>query len=1316
MENTYDGSGRVTRQVDGAGKTWTLAWDATGDVATVTDPAGGRWVDTYSGRVLMSRKDPAGNVESFQYDQDLNRTVIDAGGPTQVRQTFDARGNVLTRTAPGDSSAVQTLTYNAKDQVTSRTDYRGNKTTMSYSGHRLASVTSPKGEVTKYSWTALGLPATVTAAGGGVTRLTYDAVGQVVTMTAPGGQVTTYTHDAAGRVASVADPRSVGAADPDDFTKRLTYDAAGNLATVTATDGAKTTLTYDVDGRVSSSQTASATGAVLTSHVLERDGLDRVTKTTDAGGNVESFVYDSRGNLTAVTDAAGAKTTYGYDARNLMTSKVTARGNAAGANAADYRWTYLYDSRGRMVKQTDPTGAVTSYVRDGWGGATRVTDPDGRVTSMAYDGDGQLTKVTDALSRVSEYSYDVNGRQVGVKEPGLGARTSTYDADGNVTRTASPSGSSVTAYAYDANGLVESVTSPRGTATATADDYVTSFERDAAGNVITSTNALGRATRASYDGENRVRTRTSARGGKTSWTYDGLGRAVTVTTPSGAVTSWTYDDVGNVSKLTNGRGKSTTYTHSPRGEVTSSTDPLGRKETFTYDEEGLLVKTVTARGHADGGARMDEYTIRASYDPRGLRTSVTTSSADSSSTWSYSPGGDLTKVVDATGTTTMTYDAGHQLTGVASPMGAFAYTYSPWGAVASRTLPNHGSVEFGFDTDGRVTSSKSNTETTTFGYDRDDHLTSITYPAGSGLSQTRAYNQVGATTDVHTTRAGALVSRYQYTYDTTGNPYRETISRGTKVTQTSYNHDLDDRLIKECHNASGCTSATDVDEYTYNATSGITRIKYGNGVDARVAYDDADQPVKIWDAATGSEPAAPTAVFDADGYPIGNADGDVEFDPLGRMVKNEPWQASYQYNAFGNRVGVTRGGSSTTLAWDNNNPLPMLAQQGPSGGEPTRTYRYDPTGAPISSTHPSGAYGRSWFVTDRQGSVREALKTDGAVAYRHDYQGFGRQETPSKATARVATQLGYTGEYTDTFTGTVHLRARDYLGTGAFYAPDPITLGPPAPSVNPYQYVGGRPLTDADPSGLRPIGGTDDVACMNCRLTSNGWSFGNENVVRDVYDKTVRYDTRGGSGLPSVWGSTYSGDKYTGAGRHYTETYVPEVRTRGEQMTMAVIMGVAYMTPIYGQFLMAIDIADMSQDGFTQEECAEIAIGFVPGSKLGRGVSGAAKADVGLSGRGLVPAAGTRIKPVGIPEGWRITGTKSSGGVLYRDPTNAGNSVRVMQGNPNSPFPNSQAPYVRWQRNGRPLDQYGNELPSAKVPEAHIPLSNFRFVPEVFGP
>jgi hypothetical protein len=55
-----------------------------------------------------------------------------------------------------------------------------------------------------------------------------------------------------------------------------------------------------------------------------------------------------------------------------------------------------------------------------------------------------------------------------------------------------------------------------------------------------------------------------------------------------------------------------------------------------------------------------------------------------------------------------------------------------------------------------------------------------------------------------------------------------------------------------------------------------------------------------------------------------------------------------------------------------------------------------------------------------------------------------------------------------------------------------------------------------------------------------------------------------------------------------------------------------------------------------------------------------------------------------------------------------------MQGNPNSPYPNSQTPYVRWQNNGKPLDSSGNVLPTAKSPDAHIPLQDFKFRPEVF--
>lgn len=71
----------------------------------------------------------------------------------------------------------------------------------------------------------------------------------------------------------------------------------------------------------------------------------------------------------------------------------------------------------------------------------------------------------------------------------------------------------------------------------------------------------------------------------------------------------------------------------------------------------------------------------------------------------------------------------------------------------------------------------------------------------------------------------------------------------------------------------------------------------------------------------------------------------------------------------------------------------------------------------------------------------------------------------------------------------------------------------------------------------------------------------------------------------------------------------------------------------------------------------------VDSSRLPLGVIGRAMPvdDIGISGRGLVPAAGTRTRPPGLPEHWRIVGTRGNGGTRYVDPSNPGNSVRVMQ-------------------------------------------------------
>ncbi len=55
--------------------------------------------------------------------------------------------------------------------------------------------------------------------------------------------------------------------------------------------------------------------------------------------------------------------------------------------------------------------------------------------------------------------------------------------------------------------------------------------------------------------------------------------------------------------------------------------------------------------------------------------------------------------------------------------------------------------------------------------------------------------------------------------------------------------------------------------------------------------------------------------------------------------------------------------------------------------------------------------------------------------------------------------------------------------------------------------------------------------------------------------------------------------------------------------------------------------------------------------------------------------------------------TRNSQGTIFKDPENpAGNNVRVQRGNPNSPNPAQQNPYVKQVKDGKTVDVNGNEI------------------------
>ena len=157
--------------------------------------------------------------------------------------------------------------------------------------------------------------------------------------------------------------------------------------------------------------------------------------------------------------------------------------------------------------------------------------------------------------------------------------------------------------------------------------------------------------------------------------------------------------------------------------------------------------------------------------------------------------------------------------------------------------------------------------------------------------------------------------------------------------------------------------------------------------------------------------------------------------------------ASYTYNADGLRMSKTVNGNKTEFTWDGQN----LA--GEETGDSLNTYTYDVTG--ISSAVIDGVY--RTYMKDTHGSVVGYYNAAGERMKQYDYDAFGNRLEGSDPDP-----FGYCGEYYDSESGNIYLRARYYNSeTGRFISEDPAKDG-----VNWYVYCGGDPVMNVDPSGL----------------------------------------------------------------------------------------------------------------------------------------------------------------------------------------------------------------------------------------------------------
>ena len=170
-------------------------------------------------------------------------------------------------------------------------------------------------------------------------------------------------------------------------------------------------------------------------------------------------------------------------------------------------------------------------------------------------------------------------------------------------------------------------------------------------------------------------------------------------------------------------------------------------------------------------------------------------------------------------------------------------------------------------------------------------------------------------------------------------------------------------------------------------------------------------------------------------------------------------KAEYKYNSSGLRTSKTVNGEKTDFILDG---IYVIAEI--KDGDVTNYIR-GVTGI-IYSKDKRGT--KTYYVTNNHGDVTVLVNSSGNIIKEYKYDEYGVETNPDKEDTNP---FRYCGEYYDTETGFIYLRARYYdPELGRFISEDPAR-----DEVNWYSYANNNPVTFIDPLGLSIIlTGTDE--------------------------------------------------------------------------------------------------------------------------------------------------------------------------------------------------------------------------------------------------
>jgi RHS repeat-associated protein len=903
-------------------------------------------------------------------------------------------------------------------------------------------LTLPDQTQDKFSGTS-GRLETITDRNGNETKLAYSTTtGLLETITDPAGRKLTLKENAEGLVESVKDPmghevkytyenETISTVTlPGETSPRWSYKADDyhQITEITDGRGGKTINKYNANHQVEEQTDPMKRTLAFAYETLQTKITNKATEAvtleqfapngepasiTHGYGTTlvttETWEYNTGGYKTIFTDGNKHATEFGYNEAGDKTSEKNADGD---------EWKWEYNSTHDVISETTPMGEKTTIEREAHGNPIKISRPAPKETTQVYEykwtSKGELESYTDPLKRTWKYEHDT-----------YGDKSAEIDSLGD-KRT----------WGHDEDSFATSTVRPRGhVKTGEEAKYTTKIERDAQERPITITDPLGHTTKIKRDADGNVETVTDGNSHTTTFGHDADNEQTSTKEANGDTSETEWDGAGQVVAQIDGNKHKTKYTRNVLEQVTEETDPLGHKTLKEYDKAGNLEKIT------DPAKR----TTTIKHDAANLPTEISYSDGKTHAVeLEYNKDEQRIKMVDGTGTTTYELDQLERPTKITDGHGdSVGYEWDLANENTKLTYPNGKAVERKFDSARRlekVVDWLGNT--TTFGWDADSDPTSTVFPGTVKDEDKTTLNEADQITKIEMKKSTEVLASLTYTRDNDGQvktitqkglPGEEKPAvaldennRLTKYGTTEYKYDAANNPTKEGASENKFNEANELEK------AGSTGFSFGeSGERAKATPEKGPAITYGWNQAQDL-----TTVE----RPEGEGKAKIE--------------DSFASNGDGLRASQTINGMASYLTWDIAEGLPLLLSDG------TNSYVYGPGGLPVEAI--SGA-GKPTFVHhDQQGSTRLLTGSTGTVEGKCSYAAYGAPTCEGTTTI----PLGYDGQYFNSDTGLIYLRARVYdPATAQFLSRDPLA----SLTREPYGYAGDNPLNLGDPTGYEAL-------------------------------------------------------------------------------------------------------------------------------------------------------------------------------------------------------------------------------------------------------